>query len=103
MSNSWDEMAKAKEDQYFKKLNEEALARFKEKSKDSTPRKHPVTGEPLVQRALYGAVIDYCPMTGGMWLDAGELEIMIENAKDADSKDAEFGFISNLGKLLKIK
>ena len=42
----------------------------------STSRKCPKTGESLQELPLFGGelLIDFCPATGGMWFDKGELE-----------------------------
>ena len=73
MSNSWDDMKKAKEDSYFDKKNNEALSRLATKKEDK-PRLSPITGEPMEQIIIQGVVVDRCPTSKGVWLDAGELE-----------------------------
>jgi len=73
MTNSWDEMKKAKEDSYFEKKNNEALARLANK-REGKPRLSPITGEPMEQIVIHGVVVDRCPSSMGIWLDAGELE-----------------------------
>ncbi len=83
MSDSWDEMRKAKEEQYFMKENQEALIRLKARSGDK-PRLSPVTGKPMKQVTLMGVLIDQCEETGGVWLDNGELEELI---KASNSKE----------------
>lgn len=79
-------MRKAKEDEYFEKKNKEALMRLAEKSKDK-PRLSPVTGQPMEQIVINGVVVDRCPTSKGIWLDAGELEQLI-NASMAKSEEA---------------
>ena len=75
MGNSWDDMRKAKEESYFDKKNREALERLsKKKEAGEGERKSPITGEIMKQEVLNGVVIDRCPTSGGVWLDAGELE-----------------------------
>jgi Zn-finger nucleic acid-binding protein len=39
---------------------------------------------------LAGIEIDYCPMTHGIWLDAGELEELYQDRKTADDLIASF-------------
>jgi hypothetical protein len=86
MSDAWDEMKKAKEDQYFEKLNQEALKRIKKHPSDETKaRLSPITGKPMKQEAHMGVIIDRCVDTGGIFLDAGELEQILENVKKEDS------------------
>lgn len=86
MSNAWDEMRKAKEDSYFERKNQEALSRLKKKSEEEKPRLSPITGEPMEQVVMDGVVIDRCPKSGGIWLDAGELEELIEAAMSKDEE-----------------
>lgn len=85
MTNSWDDMRKAKEESYFDKKNREALERLAKKKEEEKPRLSPVTGTPMVQEVLNGVVIDRCESSGGIWLDAGELEELIEAAKSDES------------------
>lgn len=82
MSNSWDDMRKAKEDSYFDKKNNEALERLAKKQEAEKPRLSPITGKAMEQVVLSGVVIDRCTDTGGVWLDAGELEQLIEASQD---------------------
>ena len=93
MTDSWDAMRKAKEEQYFLKQNESALKRIKEREKEK-PRLSPITGKPMVQKTLMGVVIDQCEESRGIWLDNGELEALIEasNASEVQEK----GLFSNL-------
>lgn len=39
---------------------------------------------------LAGVEIDYCPLTHGIWLDAGELEALFEDKEAADQLIASF-------------
>lgn len=96
-SNSWDKMKKAKEESYFEKKNREAIERLAKKKEDEKPRPSPITGKPMIQEALSGVVIDRCPDSGGIWLDAGELEQLIEAAKNDDEEsNALLGFFKGL-------
>ncbi|MCB0324236.1 MAG: zf-TFIIB domain-containing protein [Bdellovibrionales bacterium] len=87
-SDSWDNMRKAKEESYFEKRNREALERLRRKKEEEAPRPSPITGKPMVQEVLSGVVIDRCPDSGGVWLDAGELEALLEAAKSEDTSSA---------------
>jgi uncharacterized protein len=40
----------------------------------------PVDGTPLIKIVKNGIEIEYCPTCGGVWLDHGELEKLIEMA-----------------------
>ena len=82
MTNSWDEMRKAKEESYFDKKNRESLERLATRNTDK-PRLSPVTGEPMEHVTIHGVIVDRCPKSGGIWLDAGELEHLLNVGKDA--------------------
>lgn len=94
--NSWDKMEKAKEGSYFEKKNKEALERLKKKNQEEKPRLSPVSGEPMTQEVLMGVVIDRCPKSGGVWLDAGELERLIEANKDQTESSMLSGFLKGI-------
>jgi len=57
--------------------------------------KCPVCKEPMIVLELNEVEIDYCPSCGGIWLDAGELGLLIEDEKEREillssfQKDAE--------------
>lgn len=101
MGNSWDDMKKAKEESYFDRKNREALKKLAKKKEEETPRKSPITGEDMKQEVLNGIVIDRCPTSGGIWLDAGELEDLIEAAlsEDQEKRGVLAGFINSLAGL----
>ncbi|MCD4724302.1 MAG: zf-TFIIB domain-containing protein [Bacteroidales bacterium] len=46
--------------------------------------KSPVSREPMLVLELAGVEIDYCPESGGIWLDAGELEVLFDDRDAAD-------------------
>ena len=85
MSNAWDDMKRAKEDSYFAKKDQEALARLA--TKQEKPRLSPITGEPMEHVVLLGVVVDRCPTSGGVWLDKGELDTI---------QKKEAGFVGRL-------
>ena len=45
------------------------------KNRKATTRISPVSGEPMVELPMFNnsVMIDYCPKTGGIWLDKGEI------------------------------
>ena len=96
MSNAWDDMRKAKENEYFEKKNQEALSRLAKK-KEEKPRPSPVTGQPMEQIVLHGVVIDRCATSGGIWLDAGELDQLIEASKSSENAGWVGSFLRSLG------
>ncbi len=76
MSDAWDDMRRAKEEEYFGKENKAALDRISARKADK-PRLCPVNGASLKQEVTMGIVIDKCPDCGGVWLDNGELEQLL--------------------------
>lgn len=99
MNDSWDNMKKAKEDLYFSRQNEEALKKIKAERAGSG-RKSPITGEIMEEVAYKGVVLDRCKTSGGIWLDSGELEKIIETVlkeKDGDRDNWLSNFLGFLG------
>lgn len=43
----------------------------------------PLSNEPMLVLELAGIEIDYCPLTHGIWLDAGELEELFSDRETA--------------------
>jgi Zn-finger nucleic acid-binding protein len=89
MSDSWDERRRAQEEGYFETLNKQALARLATK-KGQPSRPSPATGKPMEVITVMGIVIDRCVDSGGLWFDAGELEQLIDAAKDSSSSLKDF-------------
>jgi hypothetical protein len=87
MTKGLDELRKAQEESYFEKKNREALARLAKKKEAETPKISPVSGEPMEQVVFHGVVIDKCPVSGGIWLDAGELEELMDIASKEEEKE----------------
>jgi hypothetical protein len=84
MNDALKDFFTAKEEEYFHKKNEEALLRLR--LRDTTkPRLSPITGEPMEQVAVLGVVVDKCPTSGGIFLDAGELEQMLHAVRSPDT------------------
>jgi len=44
-----------------------------------------VCGEPLIILELNKTEIDYCTNCHGLWLDEGELELLLENSKEKEN------------------
>lgn len=78
MSDSWDEMRRAKEEQFFDEQNKEALARLKKQPAEI--KKSPITGKAMKQSTMHGVTVDICEDSGGIWFDKGEIEIFLKNA-----------------------
>jgi len=49
-----------------------------------------VCGEPMVVLELDKVEIDHCVSCGGIWLDSGELELLLEGSNEKDSLMASF-------------
>jgi hypothetical protein len=99
MSDAWKDMKKAKEDSFFDTQSKLATKRLAEKLKEK-PRLSPITGEPMEQIVIDGVVVDRCKTSGGIWLDAGELEQLTgADKKEGSEKDnALVTFFKNLTK-----
>jgi hypothetical protein len=85
-TDSWDARRRAQEEQYFQKQNEEALKRIKLRESNQE-RLSPVSGKPMEQVTVMGVVVDRCADSGGIWLDKGELEQLIEAASHEKIKE----------------
>ncbi len=72
------------EDEYFLKQDAELLkeqrARLDEERRRAEQSAHymkcPKCGGDLVEREFSGVKVDVCPVDNGMWLDAGELDLL---------------------------
>jgi Zn-finger nucleic acid-binding protein len=79
------------EDEYFAQQNAELLRQQREKmeaaaleaERKSHYMKCPKDGHDLVGSESHGVQIETCPNCGGMWLDAGELEIVAHEDRPA--------------------
>jgi hypothetical protein len=79
------------EDEYFAQQNAELLRQQREKmeaaaleaERKSHYMKCPKDGHDLVSNESHGVQIETCPHCGGMWLDAGELEIVAHEDRPA--------------------
>ena len=74
------------EDEYFAKQDAELikttraleLAKIQEEARKQHLMKCPKDGYDLATRELHGVQIDVCAHCGGLWLDKGELGLVIE-------------------------
>ena len=85
------------EDDYFHRREQEAFERMASK-KDNAARLSPLSGKPMVQKVLHGVVIDQCQESGGIWLDAGELEQILNSFKGEEESLTHKFFTAVLGK-----
>lgn len=52
--------------------------------------KCPVCKEPMIVLELNEVEVDYCPSCGGVWLDSGELELLIEDDSEKENLLSSF-------------
>jgi Zn-finger nucleic acid-binding protein len=79
------------EDEYFAQQNAELLRKQREKNEAAaleTERKShymkcPKDGYDLNSGEFHGVQIESCPHCGGMWLDAGELDVISQEDRPA--------------------
>jgi uncharacterized protein len=79
------------EDEYFAQQNAELLRKQREKQEASAREaerkshymKCPKDGYDLSSSEYHGVQIETCPHCGGMWLDAGELEVISQEERPA--------------------
>ena len=70
----------AEENRYFAEEDRRKLEKLRSQSEAEGVRLGacPRDGSPLTQREHHGVAVDDCPRCGGLWLDKGELEILLE-------------------------
>ena len=88
MADSWDDMRRAKEEQFFEQENKAALERLKAR-KTAAARNCPICSKAMEQRALMGVILDVCPGNDGVWLDNGELEEIIKASASGKKLESE--------------
>ena len=75
------------EDEYFAREEHERLARLRAKEaadKVAAERKShlhhcPKCGAVLTSERFHGITVDRCPEDGGIWLDAGEIDLVVKH------------------------
>ena len=88
MSDIFDERRRGLEEEYFRRKDKESLERLRKAIKEEASQSsaEPVTMDcPRCTGKLHAEVydevnIDRCDTCGGIWLDAGELEILTKSA-----------------------
>ena len=87
MSGSWDERKKALEEDYFRRKEQEAIEKMRQKREAEQARANaihcPKCEGTLLEITHEGVQIDRCDTCNGVWLDAGELERLTEREEDA--------------------
>ena len=96
MTDALQKREKALEDQYFAEQEKRAIERLSKRDKSHT-RLSPITGKPMKHATIAGVVVDQCEDSKGIFLEAGELELIIEHSKNSHSWIGSF-FGSLVGK-----
>jgi Zn-finger nucleic acid-binding protein len=89
MSDAFDERRRGLEEEYFHRKNKEAIEKLREKMKVAEQAKAagtssmncPRCGAALKGSEFEGVSIDSCEKCGGVWLDSGELEQLLQKDK----------------------
>ena len=84
-------MSSRNEDEYFAQQDAELLRRQREKHEaaalEAERKTHymkcPKDGHDLSTSEFHGVQIETCPHCGGMWLDAGELQVLAKEQRQA--------------------
>ena len=91
------------EDEYFVKQDAELLRQMRAKLDAERAKvqgaqrmKCPRDGTELQERQYHHAVVDVCPTCNGMWLDAGESEIIGQSFRQEASAHGVFSDLRNL-------
>lgn len=87
MTDAWDDMKRTKEEEFFQKQNKELLSHLKA-NKGTQPRLCPADGQALSQLTVMNVQIDQCPKCHGVWLDAGELETLLNKSAEKASVES---------------
>lgn len=100
MSDVLGDRGKALENDYFRRKEQEALARLREQSRvqpggetAAAALRCPRDGGEMVAVMMDEVQVDRCPTCGGLWLDAGELEQLT-------SRDEGQGFFGRMRRAL---
>jgi hypothetical protein len=91
LGNKLKDKRKAEEDRFFaerdkallEKLRQQNLTADEEKVRTLALMRCPKCGEELATVELHGVSVDECPGGHGMWLDAGELELLAGRERDS--------------------
>ncbi len=99
MADILDDRRKGLEEEYFHRQNREAIEKLREKMKvaeeakaaGTSSMKCPRCDGALRERKVEEVSIDTCEKCGGVWLDSGELETLVNREKQSG------GWFSRLG------
>ena len=82
-AESLEKRAKALEDEYFHKKNQEALARLVETLELRKVLPSPVTGKDMKHALFKGVNVFVCPDSKGFWVEKNELLELIKNEESS--------------------
>ncbi len=103
MTDSWKAREKAMEEDFFRKQEAAALEKIKARL-GNKPRLSPISGKPMEQLTYKGVVIDRCSESGGIWLDQGELEDIVQAVKmEGEDEASQKSWIADFFNFLKKK
>ncbi|HEU4630833.1 MAG TPA: zf-TFIIB domain-containing protein [Gemmatimonadaceae bacterium] len=91
---STEEKPSRNEDEYFVKMDAELLkqrraaldAERARQERASHYMRCPKCGASLTERELHHVKVDICPECGGMWLDAGEVDLVRDTRRSGLSR-----------------
>ncbi|HXG91524.1 MAG TPA: zf-TFIIB domain-containing protein [Blastocatellia bacterium] len=97
MSDIWDDRKKSLEEEYFRRQEQEAIARMRAKREAERLQREaegkvlacPKCDGSLVEINYENIMIDRCDKCNGVWLDAGELEQL-------SKREESSGFLSRM-------
>ncbi len=86
MSSSWDDRKKALEEDYFRRKEQEAIERMRARraaeeqgeQAQVSAMQCPRCDGTLEELVYEGVLIDRCNKCSGVWLDAGELDLLTQ-------------------------
>ena len=78
MSDAWDDRKRAKEEEFFEKMNKESLKKINAQHDESKDRLSPLTGKPMTKSKIMGVTVYTCPEVGGIWIEHGGFEQLIK-------------------------
>ncbi len=73
MTDAWDERKKALEEEYFRKKDQEAIAKLQQ---DKCLGHCPKCGTKLEAAVFHDVPLDQCPACHGIWLGPRDLKIL---------------------------
>ena len=87
MTDAWDDRKKALEEEYFRKKDQEAIEKLRAQRAAARAqgliRQCPKGDGALTEVTHEEVQIDRCDKCGGVWLDAGELELLTRHSDES--------------------